>query len=440
MRTNGHRLIIDAKAVYDSTESFFEQTGPREAFKSDLFRELMLWIATLTSFRDGARLLNRMRRAKDGIIETTLRNCVEREGAKIIQCMEGLAAGAAEKEGLCVDARATVTWERTGEAVAKGDIPTSPAHVDEQAVHAAAARLGLDAGSYDPADYELCSVNISSDEVGVRRQTDCRPRTGEPQLKRVQNSVVHVEVANEADDPGMASSSSYILTSPSVAGAFKVLFGFLCANGLLEKTLVFFVDGAKNLNGAIGALYGFLDMKVILDWYHLRKKMEETLSTVCNNTRYRNGMLQKTMPLLWRGDIDGAVAALLSMDMGMVKDKGRLDYLVGYLGRVRANVPNYMLRDALGLRNSSNRGEKANDLVVAERQKHNGMSWSDAGSTALAAVSAVQQNDELDNWVSHGTLSLQLVERTTPKREKRDRRRTETSYSNSRGKVVDVAA
>ena len=91
-----------------------------------------------------------------------------------------------------------------------------------------------------------------------------------------------------------------------------------------------------------------------------------------------------------------------------------------------------MLRDALGLRNSSNRGEKADDLIVANRQKHNGMSWSDAGSSSLASVSAVLHNYEMDNWIKHGMLSLQLVTRTTPKRPKRNRKRTDTAYGNLR--------
>ena len=107
-------------------------------------------------------------------------------------------------------------------------------------------------------------------------------------------------------------------------------------------------------------------------------------------------------------------------------------YLIGYLERVRATIPNYMLRAALGLRNSSNRGEKANDRIVSNRQKHNGMSWSDTGSTTLASVSALQYNNELDNWVSGGTLSLNMVERTTPRRPRRNRKRTETSYSNNK--------
>jgi len=204
--------------------------------------------------------------------------------------------------------------------------------------------------------------------------------------------------------------------------------------------MVFFVDGARNLNTAIAEMFSFANIKIILDWYHLRKKMEETLSLICNNRVYRNEMLQKIMPVLWRGDVDGAIAILKSIDMRMVKNAVSLNYLMGYLERVRKNIPNYMLRDALGLRNSSNRGEKANDLIVANRQKHNGMSWSDNGSTALASVTAMIHNNELDNWVEYGFLSFKLVERITPKRPRRNRKRTDTAYANTPVKNKKVKA
>ena len=43
--------------------------------------------------------------------------------------------------------------------------------------------------------------------------------------------------------------------------------------------------------------------------------------------------------------------------------------------------------------------EKANDRVVAARQKKKGMSWSNLGSNALAVISAVSINGELSNWI-----------------------------------------
>jgi hypothetical protein len=76
-------------------------------------------------------------------------------------------------------------------------------------------------------------------------------------------------MTNETDDPNVASSSSYILNSPSVPGAFRLLLGFLCMNDLLGKTFVFFADGARNLNTAIAETFSFAKIKIILDWFHL---------------------------------------------------------------------------------------------------------------------------------------------------------------------------
>ena len=74
----------------------------------------------------------------------------------------------------------------------------------------------------------------------------------------------------------------------------------------------------------------------------------------------------------------------------------------------RAHIPCYALRHLLGLRNSSNRVEKANDLVVAQRQKHNGMSWSITGSIALAQIKALFLNHEMSRWLHSRTLPLFL--------------------------------
>jgi hypothetical protein len=390
----------------------------------------MLETAPIASIRKGAAIINRMRREEGGINPATYRNCVEREGESIQQYIEDKTAEAIAEQGFFVDSDNNVVWRDSGENVTREDMESNPMHVDDAIVHEAARKLNLQEGTYTPSDYELSAVNISSDEVGVKRQTETRPKEeGKTQPKKVENAVIHVEMPNNSKDSKATSSSSYTLNSSTVAGAFKILLGFLCINQLLDKTFVFFADGARNLNATIASMFGFKNVKIILDWYHLRKKMEETLSRICNNTIYRNEMLQKAMPLLWRGDVDGAKAILQAMDKNMVKNETQLIYLIGYLERVRATIPNYMLRAELGLRNSSNRGEKANDLIVSNRQKHNGMSWSDIGSSSLASVSATLHNNEIDNWITCGTLSFRLVERITPKRPKRNRRRTDVAYS-----------
>jgi hypothetical protein len=57
---------------------------------------------------------------------------------------------------------------------------------------------------------------------------------------------------------------------------------------------------------------------------------------------------------------------------------------------------------------SSNRVEKANDLVVSDRQKHNGMSWSESGSTSLATVTSTHLNNEHMSWLLNQEITFQF--------------------------------
>jgi hypothetical protein len=82
-----------------------------------------------------------------------------------------------------------------------------------------------------------------------------------------------------------------------------------------------------------------------------------------------------------------------------IKNAMQRDNLITYFSRNRDCIPCYALRKQLGLRISSNPVEKANDLLVSDRQKHNGMSWSAQGSTSLATLTALRHNGEDRNWL-----------------------------------------
>jgi hypothetical protein len=112
------------------------------------------------------------------------------------------------------------------------------------------------------------------------------------------------------------------------------------------------------------------------------------------------------LPCLWNGCVDRAITLLQSVEPAKVKNPKALTDLIGYLERNHPYLPCYSVRKHLELRNSSNRGEKTNDLVVSDRQKHNGMSWSKPGSVALAAITALVRNQEYKRWFHTGTLSF----------------------------------
>jgi hypothetical protein len=99
-----------------------------------------------------------------------------------------------------------------------------------------------------------------------------------------------------------------------------------------------------------------------------------------------------------------------------IKNKKEREHLIGYIDRNRDCIPCYALRKKLGLRVSSNPIEKANDLVVSNRQKHNGMSWSADGSTSLATLTSVRRNSDHMNWIPYPFLRVGKEEERRVKR------------------------
>ena len=179
-------------------------------------------------------------------------------------------------------------------------------------------------------------------------------------------------------------------------------------NGLIWGEIVIFADGARSIGGAVQEMLGFARIKIIMDWYHLDKKCREVLSMGVKGRDIRNEILKELLGKLWFGDVDGAKTVLGGIEPEKIKNAEKIVELGEYFERIRSHVPCYALRKKLGLRNSSNRGEKANDLVVSNRQKHNGMSWSNDGSFAFASVSAASFNGEIDNWLRHRDISFKL--------------------------------
>jgi RIO-like serine/threonine protein kinase len=133
------------------------------------------------------------------------------------------------------------------------------------------------------------------------------------------------------------------------------------------------------------------------------------LSSGLKGRKIRNEVLRHLMPLLWNGLIDDAIEYLENLDHKLIKDQSNIIKLIEYLKRNYNYIPCYSVRKKLGLRNSSNVGEKMNDLIISERQKHNGMSWSKDGSICLAGLSALIKNNESERWFADEYLEFNLA-------------------------------
>jgi hypothetical protein len=193
--------------------------------------------------------------------------------------------------------------------------------------------------------------------------------------------------------------------------AFKLLVAFLLENKLMEDhRLVFFSDGAACIRDYIEKFFGFRQHTIILDWLHLEKKCNEFLSMGIKSSKdEKNQIKEKLASILWTGRHENAIKYLESLKNSHIKNPTKIEELKGYIRRKSPNMTCYALRHELGLRISSNRVEKANDLVVATRQKHNGMSWSRKGSGALAVITATMINGEMEGWMAGHTISYRMA-------------------------------
>jgi len=243
-------------------------------------------------------------------------------------------------------------------------------------------------------------VYVSIDDVGVKHQRDTRKDQGSKIGKYVENTVIHIQ----------AAEGNYVLTKVGMDDAFKQLLAFLLENKLLEnRHLYFFSDGAQNIRSGIEKYFSFCPYVHMLDWYHLEKKMTELLSMALKGDKEsRHEIRYHLARILWAGNVDDAVVYLRSLEEYNVKNTKKLDEAITYLERKKPYICCFALRKYCGYRNSSNPAEKTNDLIVACRQKHNGMSWSKRGSHALASISSAVINGEINTWLTNHKIRFSL--------------------------------
>lgn len=147
---------------------------------------------------------------------------------------------------------------------------------------------------------------------------------------------------------------------------------------------------------------------LILDWYHCRKKCYDLTSMICHGRKAKAELLRLLLRHLWRGQVQDAID-ILDEYRPQAKNVEKLDELIGYLQYRRPYIPDYRERRAQRQYIGSAHAEKGNDLIVARRQKHRGMHWSEQASDALAALRTLMLNDGWDlYWHKHQVLPLAI--------------------------------
>jgi hypothetical protein len=385
---------------------------PKERLRSFSYVRMAVMLCGCLSYRRAADMMNTVlhRAADDAIKVRTLADFIEDYGNGIGSHMKTLAANILnanrfDAETLAPEDAAAFKASIAGQAREAGQAEAEMAEVYEKVweinsqreVRAQIKRNELVSAVELPST-RCCYISI--DDIGVKHQKETRKDGGSKTGRYVENTVIHVQV----------DGLCHHLTAVGMRNAFAVLMAFLLNNHLMEnRRLVFLADGARDILNHIETLFPFCEHSLILDWYHLKKKCKELISSsVKGKKEEKQVIIQDLLRMLWVGNVDEAVEYLNSLEQKSIKSGYWLRELTGYLERKRPQIACYALRDSLGLRNSSNRVEKDNDLLVAQRQKHNGMSWSREGSGALAAINMVLLNKEAEQWLYTRTLPFSM--------------------------------
>ena len=173
----------------------------------------------------------------------------------------------------------------------------------------------------------------------------------------------------------------------------------LCAGRQRGGLLI--ADGARWIRAWFAALQAvWATRSMILDWCHLRKRCAELGSMIGHGRKAKAALLGARYRHLWHGEVDAAIA-LLEAYRPQARNVERLEELIQYLRDRQPYLPNDRQRRRDRQYIGSGHAEKANDLIVAQRQKGAGMHWSLATSDALAALRTLMLNGGWDRYWRH---------------------------------------
>lgn len=392
---------VDGNGIgYDSSQMVFDALNSKQFYLTAGFKKLaMIKGDTDQSFRKTSELINDIRfQLECGTPHRTLHDQTQKEGQILFdhlkQKADDLNNGNFSTDGMCINP----DIPRGGEAV------TLPNERIQEALAETLPDYNPIELLNNPIEYEdpSMTVNVSIDDVTPKRQKDHRetPKVSQHDRKYVHDTVTHIE----------SEGKKYVLTGDCTKTCLWLLNAFLISNSLFGKRLQIFTDGHRALNTTILKHFSWYEnIQIILDWFHLKKKFKERLSMAMKGSTIRNAALDELMPLLWHGLTNKAISYLESIDSSKIKDAKHIEKLIEYLNRNKHYIPNYEFRKRFNLRNSSNIGEKMNDLLVSKRQKNSGMSWSKKGSLNLATITTLKINDEYQNWFRNKELKFKLA-------------------------------
>ena len=155
--------------------------------------------------------------------------------------------------------------------------------------------------------------------------------------------------------------------------------------------IVVIADGARSIRKKLTDLLGF-SLIFILDWYHLSDKIWQYMSQISLQKSQKEIDAKAIIALLWKGCSDESINYL--QNNVTAKNESKKTELIEYLTKHKGEIIDYEKRKSVGKKIGSGCVEKANDIIIAHRQKKKGMAWSNNGSESLAILKTLEINQQ----------------------------------------------
>jgi hypothetical protein len=260
-----------------------------------------------------------------------------------------------------------------------------------------------DVDIYDPESREIL---IFEDAIQVRGQKENRIR---------KQSVINKEMPEKSAPKKTSAVSSDVILFENKDGDLEYLTAPIDRQGkaiipvadvlksrVIEDygkeenplPIVAITDGAKIIREHLWSVFG-ITVFIILDWYHLGKKLRDLMSMIALNKDEKNQHLKFMFYHLWRGDVFTVLNYLV--EQVQPKNVEKHLELINYLEKHQHEIIDYRSRKIAGKPIGSGSIEKGCDQVIGRRQKKKGMSWRPAGSRSLGILKVIELNNEWDS-------------------------------------------
>lgn len=247
-------------------------------------------------------------------------------------------------------------------------------------------RLAERVDVYDAAE----EVLVLTDGIGVKAQKPTHEKAGEPRKEKSQkrhDTDVMLFEGRDGSFRYLAGSTDNRVCLAEVASAYlRREWG----NHSVPLPVVALTDGAKKIRYDLAAVFGEC-VTIVLDWYHLAKRIYEQLAMSAHGKTERENWEQAVLGFVWKGQVEEALSFLATLSP---RNPKALADLVGYLQKHASEIIDYGRRQANGKPIGSGRMENGVNQVIGIRQKKKGMSWSETGSRSLALLKIAELNGQ----------------------------------------------